>query len=248
MDDIEYEEYSEELPKFMAGYGGHKSLDKKPKKKIYKIIHTKHIPGYTGFVPSIKSENKIGESYGKETSESLLGIIPKGTDVAPNVRYTSISKDDFIDQSRVNTIPTSRLLGVHEKAYSYKKPLSFNTLNKYFGIEPTTRKEKRALEKQTYEIDYLKFWDFVDKNELDFEEKKKSDLKTNNMAYWGVKPSLRDLYPGMRYDPIVGYMGTTRSITAENVIGMSFKKSLDYIQEMNNKKLQEREEMFKDKI
>ena len=71
MKEIEYEVYKEELPKYMAGYGGHKSLDKKPK-KVYKIIPNKYIPGYMGFVPSIKSENKFGESYEKETSESIL--------------------------------------------------------------------------------------------------------------------------------------------------------------------------------
>ena len=33
-----------------------------------------------------KAENKFWESYGKETSESLAGTIPKG--VPPYVRYT----------------------------------------------------------------------------------------------------------------------------------------------------------------
>ena len=234
MDEIEYEEYKEELPEFMAGYGGHKSLDKK-KKKIYKIIHTKHIPGYTGFVPSIKSENKFGESYGKETSESISGTIPKGTDVPSYVRYTSLSRNNFIDQSRVHTIPTSRLLGVRDKSVSYRKPISFNTLNKYYDVKPN-RRERRDCEKQIYEQDYLKFWDFVDQNELDFEEKKKTGFKVNNMAYWGVKPELKEIHPEMRYEPIVGYMGNIRSVTAENVIGMSFKKSLDFVDELNNKK------------
>ena len=39
MDEIEYEEYKEELPEFMAGYGGHKSLDKKRKKRIDLIFN-----------------------------------------------------------------------------------------------------------------------------------------------------------------------------------------------------------------
>ena len=34
----------------------------------------------------------------------------------------------------------------------------------------------------------------------------------------------------------MGYMGNIRSVTAENVIGMSFKKSLDFVEELNNKK------------
>ena len=62
------------------------------------------------------------------------------------------------------------------------------------------------------------------------------------MAYWGVKPELKEIHPEMRYDPIVGYMGNIRSVTAENVIGMSFKKSLDFVEELNNKKYNDDEE------
>ena len=242
MEEIEYEVYKEELPEFMEGYGGHKSLDKKPK-KTYKIIHNKYIPGYMGYVPSIKAENKFGESYGKETSESLAGKIPKGSDVPPYVRYTSISHEQFIDQNRVKTIPTSRLLGVKDKIIKYKKPLSFDTINKYYGVSPNKRDEK-ICERENYEKNYLKFWDFVNKNELDFEEKKRSDFKTNNMAYWGVKPEIRELHHEMKLEPIVGYMGNIRSITAENIIGMSFKKSLNFIKETNNKKMNDRYKKF----
>ena len=242
MDEIEYEVYKEELPKFMSGYGGHKSLDKKLKKP-YKIIHTKYIPGYMGYVPSIKSENKFGQSYGKETSESLLGKIQKGNNIPSNVRYTSLSHENFIDQKRINTIPTSSVLGVRDKIISYKKPLSFLELNKYYGINPS-KKNKLISEKQSFEEDYLKFWDFIDKNELDFEEKKKSDFKVNNMAYWGIKPKISDVHPEMKFDPIVGYMGTIRG-TSENIIGMSFKKTLKFVEEMNDKKFNDRYEMNK---
>ena len=31
------------------------------------------IPGYCGYVPSIKSENAFGESYGKTTGASVAG-------------------------------------------------------------------------------------------------------------------------------------------------------------------------------
>ena len=242
MEEIEYEVYKEELPKYMAGYGGYKSLDKKPK-KIYKIIHTKYIPGYMGYVPSIKSENKFGESYGKETSQSLSGKIHKGSDIPPNILYTSISREQYKDQSRVKTIPTSHLLGVRDKIFSYKKPLSFDTINKFYGVNPN-KKDKKICEKQNYEKDYLKFWDFVEKNELDCKEKKRSDFNINNMAYWGVKPDIKEVHPDMKFDPIVGYMGTSRGIASENIIGMSFKKSLKYIEDMDNKKINDRYQMF----
>ena len=34
--------------------------------------------GYSGYVPSIKSENVFGESYGKPTGASVSGTIPQG--------------------------------------------------------------------------------------------------------------------------------------------------------------------------
>ena len=34
-----------------------------------------YIPGYSGYVPSIKAENHFGESYGKATGASVLGQI-----------------------------------------------------------------------------------------------------------------------------------------------------------------------------
>ena len=197
-----------------------------------------------GYVPSIKSENKFGESFGKETSESLSGKIPKGQDIPPNIRYTSMSRDKFIDQRRIKTIPTSLLLGVKDKSLYYKQPLSFDTLNNFYGVKPN-KNHKNICERQTFEKDYLKFWDFVDKNKLDFEEKKRTDFKENNMAYWGVRPDIREEYPDMKFDPIVGYMGTTRSVTAENIIGMSFKKSLQFVEEINNKKMNDRYARFK---
>ena len=54
----------------MAGYTGHIPTVQK-EEFVNQIVHTKHIPGYMGFVSAIKSENKHGESYGKETAQSL---------------------------------------------------------------------------------------------------------------------------------------------------------------------------------
>ena len=81
-------------------------------------------------------------------------------------------REKFIDKSRIKTIPTSKRLEVKDKIINYKKPLPFDTLKKYYDVNPN-KKDKYICEKQNYEKDYLKIWDFVDKNGLDFEEKKK---------------------------------------------------------------------------
>ena len=86
--EVVYQTYKEELPQYMAGYTGHIPTVQK-EEFVNQIVHTKHIPGYMGFVSAIKSENKYGESYGKETAKSLAGTIRKGNDIPSYERYTS---------------------------------------------------------------------------------------------------------------------------------------------------------------
>ena len=46
------------------------------------------------------------------------------------------------------------------------------------------------------------------------------------MAYWGVQHETQELHPELKFDPIPGYMGTTRAIVSENIFGMTYKNSL----------------------
>ena len=56
------------------------------------------------FVSAIKSENKYGKSYGKETAQSLSRIKRKGINVPSYVRYTSTGKEDYKEKSKINCI------------------------------------------------------------------------------------------------------------------------------------------------
>ena len=53
--EVVYQTYKEELPEYMAGYTGHIPTVQK-EEFVNQIVHTKHIPGYMGFVSAIKSE------------------------------------------------------------------------------------------------------------------------------------------------------------------------------------------------
>lgn len=237
-EEIVYETYKEELPEYMAGYGGYIPKDKEKKKFKYKIVHKKFIPGYTGHVSAIKSENKFGESYGKETKLSLSGEIPKGTDVPQYIRYISMNRANYIDQRRIPPESTAQLLGIKDPNISYKKPLPSEDIDKFYGVLPNKKNEDIA-KKQSYDKDYLKFWEFLDTNDLDYIEKKRPDFKISNMAYWGLKPDLDERYPELKLNPIPGYMGNIRSVTAENVIGKSFINSIKYINSLKKKQSEE---------
>ena len=131
--EVVYQTYKEELPEYMAGYTGHIPTVQK-EEFVNQIVHTKHIPGYMGFVSAIKSENKYGESYGKETAKSLAGTIRKGNDIPSYERYTSTAREDYKERSKIKAQSTAELLGISEPNVTYKKPLPIDTINKFFGV------------------------------------------------------------------------------------------------------------------
>ena len=51
--------------------------------------------GYCGYVPSIKSENVFGESYGKTTSASVGGAIKQGFEMDSHDKFKSISASKY---------------------------------------------------------------------------------------------------------------------------------------------------------
>ena len=152
------------------------------------------------------------------------------------LRYTSTHMEDYKDQSKVKTQSTASLLGIREPNVTYKKPLPVDTINKFFGVE-SKGLNAHIIEKQSFERNYEKFWEFLDSNELDYNPRKIEDFKESNMKYWGVQHSVQELHPELKFDPIPGYMGVNRSIVSENIFGMTYKNSLrkaDEVQEKMN--------------
>jgi hypothetical protein len=58
-------------------------------------IRQQRIPGYTGFISGMTSENVFSKSYAKATSKSLAGRVVTGADLAPNNRYVSQNAKAF---------------------------------------------------------------------------------------------------------------------------------------------------------
>lgn len=229
---------------YMSGYTGHIPNIQR-EEVINRIVHTKHIPGYRGYIKSIKSENKFGESFGKETAKSIAGTIPKGADVPPYSRYTSTAREAFVNQATVKTLSTGELLGIGDRKIAYKQPIPIDTINKYWGID-TKKNNEEVVQKQSYERNYYKFWEFLDSNELDYVEKPPADFNTSNNAYWGVQKAVQEMHPELKYDPIPGYQGTNRAIVAENIFGMTYKNSIRRASELLNKiKEDKAEQLFK---
>ena len=110
-------------------------------------------------------------------------------------------------------------------------------------------KNEEVVQKQTYERNYAKFWEFLDSNELDYKEKPYTDFAESNNAYWGVKKEVQEEHPELKYDPIPGYQGTNRAVVAENIFGMTYKNSIRRAEELLNKiKNDKAEQLYKSSI
>lgn len=223
-----------ENKQYISGYTGHIPNIQK-EEIVNNIVLTKHIPGYGGFKPSIYSENKFGESIGKETAMSISGTIPKGIDVPPNARYTSTSRETFVNQSQVKTLKTAELLGIADRKIEYRKQIPIDTINKYWGIDTKNNANEEVVQNQTYQRNYYKFWEFLDTNELDYMEQPSIEFQTSNNAYWGVQKSVQEMHPDLKFDPIPGYQGTNRAVIAENIFGMTYKNSIRRASDLLNK-------------
>jgi hypothetical protein len=53
------------------------------------------VPGYTGHVPGVVSENIFSKSYAKCTQSAIGNRHPKGHDVVPKIRYQSMTAQEF---------------------------------------------------------------------------------------------------------------------------------------------------------
>lgn len=60
-------------------------------------IRNQCIPGYTGFVSGVNSENLFGKSYSHNTAKSFKGKITRGIVHEPRKRYQSINQKAFVE-------------------------------------------------------------------------------------------------------------------------------------------------------
>jgi hypothetical protein len=64
--------------------------------------------GYGGYVPSVKSENCFGLTYGKTSYLSNSEAIPKGMDLPGYIKYSTTNNNDYIDHNkRIHLVETT---------------------------------------------------------------------------------------------------------------------------------------------
>ena len=62
------------------------------------------IPGYTGFISGVKSENVHGGTYGKTTMSSQMGTIHKGMTQPAALRFMSTAQASYGKQHSLSVV------------------------------------------------------------------------------------------------------------------------------------------------
>lgn len=58
-------------------------------------LKAQHIPGYSGYVPQIKSENLFGKSFAKATGAAINAEYNKGQSPPLDERFTTLNQAEF---------------------------------------------------------------------------------------------------------------------------------------------------------
>ena len=120
----------------VPGYSGHipAHILEQAEEKLPQV-KTAQIPGYQGYVKSIKSENMFGKTYGKITDTIAKDSYHIGPDVQPIERYTSLNREAFCDLTKVKEKNVSEVVGVCPAPEIYQAPIPKKIIYDFFGVQ-----------------------------------------------------------------------------------------------------------------
>jgi hypothetical protein len=85
----------------IPGYTGCLPQKEENLSDFQQITANGQIPGYIGYIPSIKPENLYGKTYGKITENCYNGRFNQGIELPPSARFTSSVKEAFVDPKAI---------------------------------------------------------------------------------------------------------------------------------------------------
>jgi len=199
---------------FLPGYTGH--IPTKPPTESFPQVSPpkKHIPGYGGFVPSIKSENLFAESFAKTTEKSGNKNISIGQDVNSNIKYTSMANTTFVNQAQVIAPTVAETVGVDKGKPSYKQPVIPENVNKFFGVE--YENWNASLKNKVFDNTAKGF--FTHKEGVAKADEKQSE-EIATMLFYGVQ----EKHLVKLGEPLPGYQGYNKRIVADNIYGATYQ-------------------------
>jgi len=157
------------------------------------------IPGYAGFIPAVQAENLFAKTYGKLTYTSSSGEHEKGGEITENFRYTSVQQEAYVNQRNVAARTVAKVVGVvpQKTIYTTTGPFKIdaNTYNTTEGFGKTTQSQTR----------------------------KENTLGDSSKLFYGENPEERG--PHRVGNPIPGYTGVSKRVTADNIFGCTYAEA-----------------------
>ena len=101
----------------IPGYTGHvaqQRFDPQPPVEVNQHPPQYQIPGYLGFIPSIKSDNIYGKSYGRITNLVSNNQVHDFDHTKP---YTTTEQLQLVDQKQVKQLSAAEVVGIHDKYF-----------------------------------------------------------------------------------------------------------------------------------
>ena len=189
------------------------------------------IPGYAGYIPSVQAENLYGTTYGKITYSSATQNFPKGTDHPPANKYKSAYQDQYIDLSTVQEPKAVEVLGVTRKTDPQAVVVPVTTANAFWGVEDP--------EAQLRESKRVFFANSAKEAQDPGHTQSPEAAKT---VFYGMNPDPAE--PQKLGEPVPGYTGFSRKVTACNIFGLTYAQARKNAAERLEEQHQEKAEVL----
>jgi len=189
------------------------------------------IPGYAGYIPSVQAENLYGTTYGKISYSSATKNFPKGRDHVPAHKYKTAYQDQYINLSTVQEPKAADVLGVTRKQDTPTVVVPVTTANAFWGVEDEEaelRESKRA------------FFDNPAQHQQ--EEGKAQSPEAAKTVFYGMNPEPTE--PQKLGEPVPGYTGFSRKVTACNIFGLTYAQARKSASERLEEQRQEKAEVL----
>ena len=191
--------------KHLPGYTGHIPEEIPVEEGIGHSAPRSQIPGYKGYIPSIKSENMFGETYGKTTFKVADGGFVRGRDPDPKDKFVSVSREQFIDLSTVTEKTATEMLGLQPKSATNTVVVPISALNAFWGIQSDDLGDATNA--------------FYAGQE---DEAAEDEFEASKLKFFGKMQTEKPVKLG---EPVPGYTGVSRRVVADNIFGVTYGNS-----------------------
>lgn len=198
------------------------------------------IPGYAGYIPSVKSENLYGTTYGKITYASATKDYPRGIEHHPAEKYKTAYQDQYINLSTVKEPKAVDVLGVTRKDDKETVVVPVTTANAFWAVE-----DEEASMRESQRVF------FENPGNARQEAGETQSPEAAKTVFYGMNPHPAE--PQKLGEPVPGYTGFSRKVTSCNIFGLTYaqarKSASERLDEQHHEKaevLQERAQFVPD--